>query len=86
MADAVYNVSCHGFIDDAARARVSLEFTSGEWTGGTLQPGQPFPSVPQPFFFRLTAESEQAAIDRVREVVEGAGGHVEGFEASRADE
>jgi hypothetical protein len=86
MAHAVYNVSCHGFIDDAARARVSLEFTPGEWTGGALQPGQPFPSVPQRFFFRLTAASEQAAIDRVREVVEGAGGHVEGFEASRADE
>jgi hypothetical protein len=86
MADAVYNVSCRGVIDDAARSRVSLEFTPGGWTGGTLQPGQPFPSVPQRFHFKLTAASEQSAIDRVREIVEGAGGHVDGFKASRADD
>jgi hypothetical protein len=86
MAETVYLVTCRGVIDDAARARISLEFTPGGWTGGTLEPGQPFPSVPQRFHFKLAAASEEAAIDHVREVVEGAGGHVDGFEASRADE
>jgi hypothetical protein len=86
MADFVYNVSCRGFIDDAARSRVSLELTPEAWTGGALHPGQPFPSIPQPFHFNLSASSERSAIDRVREIVEAAGGHVEGFEASRADD
>ena len=86
MNEAVYNVTCRGVIDDGARARISLEFTPGGWTGGMLPPGQPFPSVPERFHFKLAAASEQAAIDRVREVVEGAGGHVDGFEASLAAE
>jgi hypothetical protein len=85
MADAVYHVSCRGFIDEAAQSRINLELKPGAWTGGTLQPGQTFPSVPQRFHFKLAAASEQSAIDLVREIVEGAGGHVEDFEASRAE-
>jgi hypothetical protein len=86
MAETVYQVTCRGVIDEGARARISLEFTPGGWTGGTLGPGQPFPSVPQRFHFKLAAASEHAAIDQVREIVEGAGGHVDGFEASPAEE
>jgi hypothetical protein len=86
MAETVYHVMCRGVIDDAARSRISLEFTPGGWTGGTLEPGQPFPSEPQRFHFKLAASSKQAAIDHVRDVVEGAGGHVDGFEASPAEE
>jgi hypothetical protein len=82
VTEAVFQVTCRGVIDDAARARISLEFTPGDWTGGTLPPGQPFPSVPQRFHFRVSAASEQEAIDLVREIVEAAGGHVDGFEAT----
>jgi hypothetical protein len=71
-------------IDDGARARISLEFTPGGWTGGALEPGQPFPSVPQRFHFKVAAGSGQDAIEKVREIVEGAGGHVDGFEAAPA--
>ena len=84
MDETVFRVTCRGVIDDAARGRVSLEFTPGGWTGGTLEPGQPFPSVPQRFHFTVSATSEQDAIDRVREIVEAAGGHVDGFKAEPA--
>jgi hypothetical protein len=82
VTEAVFRVTCRGVIDEAARTRISLEFTPGGWTGGTLAPGQAFPSVPQRFHFRVSAASEQEAIDRVREIVEAAGGHVDGFEAT----
>jgi hypothetical protein len=81
MSEAVYRVSCRGTIDGATRARISLEFPSGGWSGEALPPGQPFPSVSQPFFFNVAAESEEDAIETVREIVEGAGGHVDNFEA-----
>jgi hypothetical protein len=86
VAEAVYQVTCRGVIDDGARARISLEFTPGGWTGGSLDSGQPFPSVPKRFHFKVAAASEQEAIDRVREIVEAAGGHVDGFEAELAAE
>lgn len=79
--ELTFQVACRGVIDDGARARISLEFTPGGWTGGALPPGQPFPSVPQRFHFTVSAASEQDAVDRVREIVEAAGGHVDGFEA-----
>ena len=81
MGETTYRVSCRGTIDDGARSRIGLEFAPGAWTGGMLDPGQPFPSVPQPFQFLIAAESEDEAIQSVREIVEGAGGQVDGFEA-----
>ena len=73
-------MSCRGTID-GARARISLEFPSGGWSGEALPPGQPFPSVTQLFLFNVSAASEEEAIENVREIVEGAGGHVDRFEA-----
>ena len=84
MTEGTYVVSCMGVIDDGARARISLEFPADGWTGGGLDPGQPFPSVAQRFQFRVTAPSEQEAIDTVRELVEAAGGHADEFEAEPA--
>ena len=84
MTEGTYVVSCMGVIDDGARARISLEFPADGWTGGGLGPGQPFPSVAQRFQFRVTAASEQEAIDTVRELVEAAGGHADEFEAEPA--
>ena len=84
MAETVYRVACRGVIDDGARARINLEFTPEGWTGGMIDPGQPFPSVPQGFEFMLSAASEEEAIEAVRELVDAAGGHVDGFEATPA--
>jgi hypothetical protein len=86
MDELAFQVTCRGVIDDGARARISLEFTPGGWSGGIVEPGQPFPSVPQRFHFNVAAASEQDAVDRVREIVEAAGGHVGGFEAVRIPE
>ena len=82
MADQLYDVSCRGVLDGGTRARISLEFPSGGWTGGALDPGQPFPSVPERFHFKVEAAAAEEAIDLVREIVEGAGGNVDGFDAS----
>ena len=82
MTETLFRVTCHGVIDDAARVRISLEFTAGGWTGGTVLSGQPFPSVPQPFHFKVAAASADEAITKVREIVEAAGGHVDGFQAT----
>ena len=84
MTESKYQVSCRGTIDEAARGRIDLEFSPGAWSGGNVPPGQPFPSVPQGFQFIVTADSEDEAVELVREIVEGAGGHVDGFEAEPA--
>jgi hypothetical protein len=81
MSEAIHRVSCRGTIDGATRARISLEFPDGGWSGEALPPGQPFPSVTQLFLFNVEAASEEEAIETVREIVEGAGGHVDRFEA-----
>jgi hypothetical protein len=79
---AAYRVSCSGTIDDAARARIDLEFPGGGWTGAGLDPGMPFPSVSRRFEFRVEAESADDAIEAVRAIVEAAGGHADDYEAS----
>ncbi len=84
MTETVYRVACRGVIDDGARSRINLEFSPEGWTGGMLDPGQPFPSVAQGFEFKLAAASEEEAIETVRELVAAAGGHVDGFEATPA--
>ena len=81
MTESIYRVSCRGTIDGATRARISLEFPDGGWSGEALPPGQPFPSVTQLFLFNVAAASSEEAIENVREIVEGAGGHVDRFEA-----
>lgn len=81
MSENIYRVSCRGTIDGATRARISLEFPSGGWSGEALPPGQPFPSVAQEFFFNVEAASGDEAIESVREIVEAAGGQVDRFEA-----
>lgn len=86
MTETTYLVTCRGMIDDGARARISLEFGPREWTGGALEPGQPFPSVPQPFQFKVSAATAQEAVDQVREIVEAAGGRVDDLEARPAPE
>jgi hypothetical protein len=81
LDEPVYRVSCRGTIDGGARARISLEFPTGSWSGEAMPPGQPFPSVTQLFLFDVAAASGEEAIETVREIVEGAGGHVDRFEA-----
>ncbi len=81
MTQALYRVSCRGTIDGGARARISLEFPTGSWSGAEMPAGLPFPSVSQKFLFDVTAASEEEAIENVREIVEGAGGQVDRFEA-----
>lgn len=86
MPEALYVVTCRGVIDDGARARISLEFGSEGWSGGATAPGLAFPSEPQRFGFRVTAESSEEAIEAVREIVEAAGAHVSAFEARLDDQ
>jgi hypothetical protein len=50
-----------------------------------MPPGQPFPSVTQQFLFDVPAASEEEAIETVREIVEGAGGQADRFEAELVD-
>ncbi len=82
MAAGTYTVSCNGTIDDGARARIDLEFPDGGWTGASLDPGSPFPSVSRRFEFRIEAESEEDAIETVRAIVEAAGGRADDYEAT----
>lgn len=84
MTDTIYRVSCQGTIDDGARTRIDLEFPDGGWSGAGLNPGQPFPSVAQPFQFNVAAASEEDAIETVRSIIEAAGGHADGFKATPA--
>ena len=85
MSEAMYRRVVPGDHRRRHRARISLEFPSGGWSGEALPPGQPFPSVTQLFLFNVEAASEEEAIENVREIVEGAGGHVDRFEAELVD-
>ena len=86
MSEAIYRVSCRGTIDGATRARISLEFPTGGWSGDEMPRG-PALSERQPELSLqcVEAASEEEAIENVREIVEGAGGHVDRFEAELVD-